>query len=142
MTELANWDAKERSLSPGFRNWRPGQSRLRRDRHALGDRRAGGQGEGCAAPGPVPRAALAFGGRADILSLVETAKLNGLGPRALLRDVLNRFADHPHRRPATLEHCSDRLSRARRTLARQLPARSPVIARQWASSIARTRNTQ
>ena len=36
------------------------------------------------------------GGRAAaLLSLVETAKLNGLDPERYLRDVLNRIADHP-----------------------------------------------
>ncbi len=36
------------------------------------------------------------GGRAaGILSLVETAKLNGLDPERYLRDVLSRIADHP-----------------------------------------------
>ncbi|MEL7348445.1 MAG: IS66 family transposase [Pseudomonadota bacterium] len=32
---------------------------------------------------------------AGILSLIETAKMNGLNPEAYLRDVLTRIADHP-----------------------------------------------
>ncbi len=32
---------------------------------------------------------------ADILSLIETAKLNGIDPEAYLRTVLSRIADHP-----------------------------------------------
>lgn len=32
---------------------------------------------------------------AGILSLIETAKLNGIDPEAYLRDVLTRIADHP-----------------------------------------------
>ena len=32
---------------------------------------------------------------ASILSLIETAKMNGLDPEAYLRDVLTRIADHP-----------------------------------------------
>jgi len=32
---------------------------------------------------------------ADIASLIETARLNGLDPQAYLRDVLARIADHP-----------------------------------------------
>ena len=32
---------------------------------------------------------------AGILSLVETAKLNGLDPERCLRDILTRIADHP-----------------------------------------------
>jgi len=32
---------------------------------------------------------------AAILSLIETAKLNGLDPEAYLRDILTRIADHP-----------------------------------------------
>lgn len=32
---------------------------------------------------------------AAILSLIETAKLNGLDPEAYLRDVLTRVADYP-----------------------------------------------
>lgn len=32
---------------------------------------------------------------AAILSLIETAKLNGLDPEAYLQDVLTRIADHP-----------------------------------------------
>jgi transposase len=35
---------------------------------------------------------------AGILSLVETAKLNGLDPERYLRDVLTRIADHPIKR--------------------------------------------
>lgn len=32
---------------------------------------------------------------AAILSLIETAKLNGFDPEAYLRDILTRIADHP-----------------------------------------------
>ncbi len=32
---------------------------------------------------------------ASVLSLIETAKLNGLDPEAYLRDILARVADHP-----------------------------------------------
>ena len=32
---------------------------------------------------------------AAVLSLIETAKLNGIDPEAYLRDVLTRIADHP-----------------------------------------------
>jgi transposase len=32
---------------------------------------------------------------AGILSLIETAKLNGLDPEAYLRALLERIADHP-----------------------------------------------
>lgn len=32
---------------------------------------------------------------AAILSLIDTAKLNGLDPEAYLRDVLTRIADYP-----------------------------------------------
>lgn len=32
---------------------------------------------------------------ANILSLIETAKINGLDPEAYLRDILTRIADHP-----------------------------------------------
>jgi transposase len=35
---------------------------------------------------------------ADILTLIETAKLNGVDPEAWLRDVLARIHDHPARR--------------------------------------------
>ena len=35
---------------------------------------------------------------AGILSLIETAKMNGLNPEAYLRDVLTRIADHPMKR--------------------------------------------
>jgi len=30
-----------------------------------------------------------------MLSLIETARMNGLDPEAYLRDVLTRIADHP-----------------------------------------------
>lgn len=42
------------------------------------------------------------GGRraAAIASLVATARLNGLGPEAYLREVLDRIADHPVSRVA------------------------------------------
>lgn len=39
---------------------------------------------------------------AGILSLIETAKLNGIDPEAYLRDVLSRIADHPINRIAEL----------------------------------------
>jgi hypothetical protein len=39
---------------------------------------------------------------AAILSLIETAKLNGLDPEAWLRDVLVRIADHPINRISDL----------------------------------------
>jgi transposase len=44
------------------------------------------------------------GGRraAAIYTLIETAKLNGLDPRAWLADVLARIADHPANRIAEL----------------------------------------
>jgi len=35
---------------------------------------------------------------AEIYSLIESAKLNGLNPQAYLADVLARIADHPARR--------------------------------------------
>ncbi len=39
---------------------------------------------------------------ADIYSLIETGKLNGLDTEAYLRDVLGRIADHPIKRIAEL----------------------------------------
>lgn len=39
---------------------------------------------------------------AGILSLIETAKLNGLDPERYLRDVLTRIADHPIKKIADL----------------------------------------
>jgi transposase len=39
---------------------------------------------------------------ATILSLIETAKLNGLDPETWLRDVLARIADHPITRVSDL----------------------------------------
>jgi transposase len=39
---------------------------------------------------------------ADILSLIETARLNGLDPERYLRDVLTHIADHPINRIADL----------------------------------------
>ena len=35
-------------------------------------------------------------------SLIETAKLNGIDPRAYLANVLRRIADHPAKRLAEL----------------------------------------
>ncbi len=39
---------------------------------------------------------------AGVLSLIESAKLNGLDPEAYLRTVLARIADHPARKIADL----------------------------------------
>jgi transposase len=39
---------------------------------------------------------------ADIYSLIETAKLNGVDPEAYLRDVIGRIADYPVNRVAEL----------------------------------------
>ena len=39
---------------------------------------------------------------AAIMSLVQTARLNGLDPKAYLRHVLERIAEHPVKRVAEL----------------------------------------
>jgi len=45
------------------------------------------------------------------ISLIETVKLNGLGPQAWLRDVLERIADHPNTGSA---NCCRRAGRPQR----------------------------